>query len=63
MRVLYTAEFAVDVDANSKTMAIHEAGKLWPEIEGAVESLGSTIVIKTIKVVGATKADGAAEED
>jgi hypothetical protein len=62
MRVVYTAEFAVDVDAASKTMAIHEAGKLWPEIEEAVEAHGSNIVIKTIRVERDRQSEGEDDE-
>lgn len=57
VKVVYVAEFDVLVDAPSKPMAIHEAGKIWPNIQEAVEGWGANVKIKSIHVELPRKAD------
>ena len=57
MKVIYTVDFAIEVDATTRNMAIHQAGEQWPELRQAVEGLGSGVTIKRIAVEGAKKAE------
>lgn len=40
MKVIYTVDFAIEVDAAAKNMAIHRAGERWPELREAVKDEG-----------------------
>ena len=61
MKVIYTVDFAIEVDAAAKNMAIHRAGERWPELREAVKALGSGVTIKRIRVEGAGKDEGGEE--
>lgn len=56
MRVIYSVNFEIEVEATTRDMAIHQAGEQWPELREAIEGLGSGVTIKRIQVVG-EKAD------
>ena len=62
MRVLYTVEFAIDVDAKTRPMALHEAGTQWPVLDEQLRGRASDVTIKKIAVAGGTKAEGDGED-
>ena len=57
MKVIYTVEFAIEVEATNKTMAVHEAGEQWPELRDQALGVASGVAIKRIRVEGAKGPD------
>ena len=50
--MIYTVDFAIEVEASAKSMALHEAGTRWPELDEHIRGVASDIAIKRIRVEG-----------